>query len=391
MALRLGAFVPWRFTLLLVDELTGVVLDGRYRVGGRLAEGAMGAVYRGERIGLGREVAIKVMQVVLPGELAARERFAREAELMAKLAHPHCVSVIDFGVHDDRPFLVMELVRGQSLHELIVAEHRLPPRRAAEIARQILAGLAHAHALGIVHRDIKPANIMVSPKEGLGDHVQILDFGLARLRESNTQLTAGIAVGTPSYMAPEQCRGASADARVDLYACGVVMFEMLAGRKPFVAADPIEIVRKHLTQPPPHVADVLGEPCELDAVIARALAKSPDDRYASAIEMAAAIDAIMPPALPRAATPLPVEPDDSIPLIGSSAIVAVDEPPPPMPPPPMPPPSQASVPADPHELSTLRRQLPASRMKWMALLLILLAAGAIYGIIYAKHWVIARG
>jgi serine/threonine-protein kinase len=368
-----------------VGDWTGVVLDGRYRVGGRLAEGAMGAVYRGERIGLGREVAIKVMQAVLPGELAARERFAREAELMAKLAHPHCVSVIDFGVHDDRPFLVMELVRGQSLHELIVAEHHLPPRRAAEIARQILAGLAHAHALGIVHRDIKPANIMVSPKEGLGDHVQILDFGLARLRESNTQLTAGIAVGTPSYMAPEQCRGASADARVDLYACGVVMFEMLAGRKPFVAADPIEIVKKHLTQPPPRVADVLGEPCELDDVIARALAKSPDDRYASAIEMAAAIDAIMPPALPRAATPLPV-PTDDIPMLGSSVIVAVDEPAPPVPPP-----SQASVRVDPHELSTLRRTLPGSRMKWVALLLLLLVAGAIYGIIYAKHWVIARG
>jgi serine/threonine-protein kinase len=369
-----------------VGDLDGAVLDGRYRVGSRLADGAMGTVYRGERLGLGRQVAIKVMQAVLPGELAARERFAREAELMAKLAHPHCVSVIDFGLHDDCPFLVMELVRGVSLHELIVAEHRLPPRRAAEIARQILAGLAHAHALGIVHRDIKPANIMVSPKEGLGDHVQILDFGLARLRESNTQLTAGIAVGTPSYMAPEQCRGAPADARVDLYACGVVMFEMLAGRKPFVAADPIEIVRQHLTAPPPRVADVLGEPCELDDVIARALAKSPDDRFASAIEMAAAIDAVVPAPVTRAATPLPIPPEDSIPLLGSSVITPIDEPPPPMPPP-----SQASTPIDPHELSTLRRALPASRMKWMALLLLLLAAGVIYGIIYAKHWVIARG
>ncbi|HTR51540.1 MAG TPA: serine/threonine-protein kinase [Kofleriaceae bacterium] len=370
-------------------DLSGVVLDGRYRVEARLAEGAMGAVYRGERVGLGREVAIKVMHAILPGELSARERFAREAELMAKLAHPHCVSVIDFGVHDDRPYLVMELVRGTSLHELIASELHLPVRRAAGIARQILAGLAHAHALGIVHRDIKPANIMVGTKEGLGDYVQILDFGLARLRESNAQLTAGIAVGTPSYMAPEQCRGAPADARVDIYACGVVMFEMLAGRKPFVATDPIAIVKKHLTEAPPALADLLGEPCALEPIVARALAKAPDDRFASAIEMAAAIDRIVPP--PRAATPLPVPLDaDETVTLGSSAIVPVDEPAPAPPVPPVPPASQATAPVDPHELSLLRRMLPRSRMKWAALLLLLLAAAAIYGIVYAKHYLAIR-
>ena len=236
-----------------------VVLDGRYRLGARLGDGAMGSVYRGERVGLGREVAIKLMNASLPGEMAARDRFAREAKLMAKLAHPHCVSVIDFGVYDDKPYLVMELVRGTSLHEVIVHAGTLPVSRAADIARQILAGLAHAHAHGIIHRDIKPANVMVSRKEAVGDHVQILDFGLARMCETSSLLTAGIAVGTPSYMAPEQCRGAPLDARADLYACGVVIYEMVVGTKPFVASDPLGIVKKHLTEAPPRLDGPLGD------------------------------------------------------------------------------------------------------------------------------------
>jgi serine/threonine-protein kinase len=387
------------------------VLDGRYRIVRPIAEGAMGVVCRGERVGLGREVAIKVMHEALPGELAARERFEREAQLMAKLAHPHCVSVIDFGVHDGRPYLVMELVRGHSLHDVIEAERRLSARRAGDIARQVLAGLAHAHELGIVHRDIKPANIMVAPKEALGDHVQILDFGLARMLEQSTQLTKGLAVGTPSYMAPEQCRGAPADARIDLYASGIVLFEMITGKKPFAAVDPMAVVKMQLDQPPPRLADALpGDHGELETVIARALAKSPDQRYQSAVEMAQAIEAAL-----------------DVPVVGSSVILAVEEPSgvraqEPMlepssvrprsvraatPPPPPPPPPAASrrtpaagepvaskrasggarLPAaDPHEASMLRRMLPASRMKWVALFLLVLAAAGIYGIVRAKQY-----
>ena len=339
-------------------NLAGVELDGRYRLVAPLGDGAMGSVYRGERLGLGREVAIKLMNTALPGEMAARERFEREAQVMAKLAHPHCVSVIDFGVHEDKPFLVMELVRGDNLHTLIVREIKLPDKRAADIARQILAGLAHAHAQGIIHRDIKPANVMVSAKEALGEHVQILDFGLARLCESSSLLTSGITVGTPSYMAPEQVRGAPLDARTDLYACGVVIYEMVTGGKPFVAGDPLAIATKHLTQPAPPLAGPLGD------VVARALAKAPGDRFASAVDMAAAIEAAMAP----------------IPELGSSAIVAIDEPePPPRPPaPPRPP--------EPTEATELRRMLPASRMKWFALLLVILAAGGIYGIVRGKAY-----
>jgi serine/threonine-protein kinase len=275
-------------------DLSGTVLDGRYQVIEPIAEGAMGAVYRGERLKLGRAVAIKIMHHELPDELASRQRFEREAKLMALLEHPNCVSVIDFGIHDEKPFLVMDLVRGTSLMELLDKVGHIEVPRSADIIRQVLSGLAHAHELGIVHRDIKPANIMISEKAGLGQQVRILDFGLARLQEATgTKLTTGIVVGTPNYMAPEQCKGGDIDSRTDLYACGVMLFEMLTGRKPFVANDPIQVVRKHLTERPPTLASAMPNVDfgEFEVIVARALAKAPADRFESAVEMAKAVDA----------------------------------------------------------------------------------------------------
>ncbi len=287
-------------------ELIGTVLDGRYRVISPIAEGAMGSVYRGERVNLGREVAIKVMRGALPGELSSRERFAREAQVMAKLDHPHCVAVIDFGVHDDKPYVVMDLVRGTSLIDLLAGK-RFEPRRAAEIMRQMLSGLAHAHELGIIHRDIKPANVMVATQTALGEQIKLLDFGLARFVEQSTKLTTGIVVGTPNYMAPEQCRGQDIDTRADLYACGVVLFEMLTGDKPFAADDPVGVVRMHLHQPAPTLASVVPGPelAAFEPIVARALAKAPADRYASAEDMAAAIGAVidtLPSVMPATAS-----------------------------------------------------------------------------------------
>jgi serine/threonine-protein kinase len=401
------------------NDLSTVVIDDRYRVIEPIARGAMGTVYRGERLRLGRAVAIKVMHAALPDAMQSRERFEREAKLMALLEHPHCVSVIDFGVYDEKPYLVMDLVRGASLFELM-AKGPLEVQRALEILRQTLAGLAHAHGHGIIHRDIKPANLMVTTEAGLGDHVRILDFGLARLREQSSQLTAGLTVGTPSYMAPEQCRGGTIDARVDLYACGVVLFEMVTGRKPFVAGDPISIVTLHLKEPPPSV----GIPV-LEDMVARALAKEPDHRFQTAIEMSAAIDRVIGR---RPSEPVMVEP---IPLIGSSALLPIlDEPPrrdtprayaptdrlaaeqvgssaivgveqasgsaameeratavrPVAAPEPsstsLPPPSSVVTPVTDR---SILRMLPYSRMKYAVLLGILLAAAAIYGIVYAKR------
>ncbi|MDQ3370886.1 MAG: serine/threonine protein kinase, partial [Myxococcota bacterium] len=275
-------------------NLSGALLDGRYRVIEPIAEGAMGIVYRAERVKLGRIVAIKVLHDELPNELSSRKRFELEAMAMAKLEHPHCAAVLDVGIHDEKPFVVMDFVSGPNLKE-VIAGGPLTVARSAEIVRQVLSGLAHAHEHGIIHRDIKPANIVLSQKIGLGDHVKILDFGLARLSEESSKLTTGIVVGTPSYMAPEQIRGISIDRRADLYACGILLCELLTGKKPFVSAkdDPIEVCSMHLKVTPPRMDELApGQHFgALEDVVARALAKSPDDRYESAEAMAAALGA----------------------------------------------------------------------------------------------------
>jgi eukaryotic-like serine/threonine-protein kinase len=294
-------------------DLTGAILDGRYRVLEAVAEGAMGVVYRAERVKLGRIVAVKVLHDVLPNELSARKRFEIEAMAMAKLEHPHCASVLDVGIHDDRPYVVMDFVSGQNLKD-VVATGPQPIPRATEIVRQVLSGLAHAHEHGIIHRDIKPANLVLSQKTGLGDHVKVLDFGLARLHDTGQNLTTGIVVGTPAYMAPEQIRGLPLDHRADLYACGVLLFELLTGHKPFHSPkdDPIEVCKMHLSDPIPRLdAKLPGVDFgELEAVVAKALAKQRDERYGSAQEYAAALDATVPrrpsyQALPSPSSPLP--------------------------------------------------------------------------------------
>jgi len=261
----------------------------------------MGVVYRAERLKLGRIVAVKVLHESFPEQLASRKRFEIEAMAMAKLEHPHCASVLDVGLHDDTPYVVMDFFVGESLAALI-AGGPVPIPRAIEIMRQVLSGLSHAHELGIIHRDIKPANILLTQKSGLGDYVKIVDFGLARLKEGSANLTTGMAIGTPSYMAPEQIRGKTIDHRVDLYSCGVLLFELLTRRVPFHSERDvaIEVVTKHLGCPPPRLDEALPghDFGALEAVIARALEKSADDRYSSAADFVAALDAIELPGPP---------------------------------------------------------------------------------------------
>ena len=276
------------------SDLTGVILDERYRVIERVAAGAMGVVYRAERVQLGKIVAVKVLHDELPDELSSRKRFEIEAMAMARLEHPHCAAVLDVGTHDGKPYVVMDFIAGPDL-KTVLGAGPLAIGRAVEIVRQVLSGLAHAHELGIIHRDIKPANIILSFKAGIGDHVKILDFGLARLQqEQTTKLTTGIVIGTPAYMAPEQVRGRDIDARADLYACGILLMELLTGHRPFhsVTDDPIEVVTMQLKGTPPTLAQLrpgtgFGE---LEAVVAKALAKSADDRYQTAGEFASALD-----------------------------------------------------------------------------------------------------
>lgn len=289
------------------DPRLGTVLQGRYRIVERLAAGGMGIIYRGERVKLARQVAIKFLHAAVAAQSKAMKRFEREARIMARLAHPHCVSVIDVGV-DDAPYIVMDYVSGKDLKD-ILAEGPMPAARAVHIVRQILAGLAHAHALGVVHRDIKPANIMIADAEGTRDHVYVLDFGLAKFRESalGDDVTGSAAlIGTPSYMAPEQARGQRAGEAADVYSTGVLLFEMLTGANPFRSENPIDTVLKHQELPVPRLedAELADVPADLDEVLQIAMAKEPEERFASVLAFSAALDAVMAPhaGWPRAAS-----------------------------------------------------------------------------------------
>ncbi|WP_257452317.1 serine/threonine-protein kinase [Archangium lipolyticum] len=289
---------------LVSDPRLGTILQGRYRLLQRLAAGGMGVVYRGERLEVGRPVAIKFLHPWIAAEPSFQRRFQLEAQAMSRLSHPCCVSLIDFGVEGDSPFMVMDFVTGRTLGSLVREGGPLPVKRALGLVRQVLAGLAHAHAQGIVHRDIKPDNIVLTEAIGLGEQVRILDFGLARLRDTVTGLTAGLIVGTPAYMAPEQISTGEVDARTDLYSVGVLLFELLTGTKPFHAEQSAELMRQHQQATPPTLGSTTpggGFSQELERVVGKALAKHPGDRFQSAADFAAALDA-----LPQmAATPAP--------------------------------------------------------------------------------------
>jgi serine/threonine-protein kinase len=291
-------------------DLIGQVLDGRYRVIEPIGQGAMGNVYRGERVGLGRTVAIKVLNEDFQND-DARKRFQREAMAMAKLEHPNCGNVLDVGIHANRPYVVMEFVSGQNLKDVLKAGP-MPVARVVEVTRQVLAGLSHAHEHGIIHRDIKPANVVLSQKSGVGDVVKILDFGLARFNQDTSNLTGAMVLGTPSYMAPEQIRGGKIDHRLDLYATGVMLFELLTGAKPFHADDPMAVCMQHLNFAPPRLEDKAPGRSfgPLEEVVARALAKDPAERFASAeefsralVEAAKGAETVRPTPPPRAASP----------------------------------------------------------------------------------------
>jgi serine/threonine-protein kinase len=275
------------------DAVVGTTFDGRWQVLRKISAGAMGAVYLAERANLGRQVALKILHTDRSSNDYVR-RFAREARALSKLQHVNCITILDVGTHQDRPYIVMELVNGRPLSDEI-ASGVMTPARAVGLIRQVLLGLGHAHAQGIVHRDLKPDNIMVTQLAGVGEVVKILDFGFAHINDARqSQSNANIVPGTPSYMSPEQAQGIKTDPRTDLYAAGVILYELCVGFRPFVAADSFELLEKHVHEPPvpPRVAAPgRGISDGLERVILRALAKPLDERYADADEMVRAIDA----------------------------------------------------------------------------------------------------
>ena len=284
------------------DPLVGTLVDGRYRVFEALGAGGMGVVYRAEHLQLRRPVALKVLQRDLRSLPEIEKRFEREAQALAALGHPNIVTVLDYGWTEGTAYLAMELLRGKSLQELL-AGGPPSPAQALDVERQLLRGLAFAHARGIVHRDLKPGNVFLHNVEGLGETVKILDFGLAKfldpLPHDKEGLTrAGAVYGTPAYMAPEQVAGQPADLRSDVYSAGILLFELLTGRRPFEGS-PDEMLRQHLVADVPALEavrpDLVPLPA-LGALVRRALAKDPGNRFQDASAMLEALEQIPAPA-----------------------------------------------------------------------------------------------
>jgi serine/threonine protein kinase len=276
------------------------MLDGRYRVDGVLGKGGMGRVYRGEHTGIGRAVAIKVLHPDLGKNKEASQRFQREAIASGRLDHPNIVGVSDFGVLEDGcPYLVMEVLEGEELGKRLEREKRIPWPEAIEIMRGVLAGLRHAHEKSVVHRDIKPDNIFLARKDG-EVVVKILDFGIAKLvagsGDDPATTRAGLTVGTPAYLSPEQAVGGEIKPATDLYSASVVFYEMLAGRPPFEDTDPLAIMTAHVSREPPTFAQVAPDlqlPAGLEEVVRHGLEKVSAERTQSSNEYLAALDNVL--------------------------------------------------------------------------------------------------
>ena len=306
-----GAAPAWADPSHSGDPLVGAVLGGKYRLEALLGRGGMGAVYRATQLQLDREVAVKVMRGDMLSDPSAVARFQREARAVARLRHPHIVAVHDFGVEPATgAYLVMEHLEGRSLRNELRARAPLPPVEAVRLIGEILAAVREAHARGVVHRDLKPENVLLERTSG-APRAKVLDFGLAKLQEpigsqQSTITRSGEVLGTPLYMSPEQYLGEEADERSDVYALGCVLFEMLAGRPPFVAKAIGALVYKHLGElPAPPGRIVPGVPAALDRIVLRALAKEPGERFQTADDFARALEDWNAPASGGAGPPPP--------------------------------------------------------------------------------------
>jgi serine/threonine protein kinase len=273
------------------DDLIGRIVAGKYRVTARVARGGMAWIFRAEQLPLGRVVALKLLTP--PGDERSRsleERFLREAATCARLRHPNTVTVHDYGAQEDGTFyMVMEFVEGRTLAQEIRTRGTLEPVRAVRIVMEILRSLQEAHSAGVVHRDLKPSNVMlVDTAEG--ESIKVLDFGIAKvLEEAETDhITADSHfVGSPGYMSPEQIARKPVDGRADLYAIGVVLFEMLTGKPPFKGKTPVQTLMSHLKEDPPPLDKLCPHPLpdSLVQLVLRCLAKEPVDRPPSAADL----------------------------------------------------------------------------------------------------------
>lgn len=269
------------------DPLVGELLDGRYRVEARIASGGMSTVYRGLDLRLDRPVALKVMDSRYAGDQQFLTRFQREARAIARLKDPGLVAIFDQGSDPAHPYLVMELVDGGTLRELLAERGPMPPHAMAAVLRPVLSGLGVAHRAGLVHRDIKPENVLIA----VDGEVKLVDFGLVRAIAEAGITSTSVILGTAAYLSPEQVEGKPTGPRSDVYATGIMAFELLTGTTPFIGDNALTVAHQRLDRDVPPPSSVIeGVPPPLDAFIARATARRHEDRFADAADMGAALE-----------------------------------------------------------------------------------------------------
>lgn len=285
------------------DPLLGRRVKERFVIVGVLGEGGMGAVYKAIQQPVGRPVALKVINSDLDDPNISA-RFFQEARVVSRLSDPSIVTLYDYGEAEDGSlYMVFEFIQGRLLFDLVRSEGPFTPKRAVDLALQILGGLVEAHAMGLVHRDLKPENIMVTTNNMGDEKAKVLDFGIAKMvgpDDSGVRTREGIVLGTPRYMSPEQAQDLTLDGRSDLYSLGVILYELLTGRAPFVDGAAIEILMAHINRPVPPIDPSLGVPRALGDAVLKALSKQPADRFDDAGSMGQALRAALDgaPALP---------------------------------------------------------------------------------------------